>query len=237
MKRLTALNLLLVLLIGAGVWRLYTRTQQRAAEEQAFLARKAQAPPAPIVALPDPPAEVRPADYLDIAQQLPFHPERNPEVIVEAPAPKPRPELPRYYGVMNFGGAPRVVLSVATGQPQKSYQAGERVGEFTLLAIAGDGLTFEWDGETINAPFQAIRDKTPPRPAGKAKPAPEKGAAKPAAKTVSAEAARGPGIDLGANFKGCVDGDDSPPGTVAGGYRKLVSETPFGKSCRWEKVQ
>ena len=46
MKRLTALNLLLVVLIGAGAWRLYTRTQQRTADEQNFLARKAEAPPA-----------------------------------------------------------------------------------------------------------------------------------------------------------------------------------------------
>lgn len=239
MKRLTALNLLLVVLIAAGGWRLYARAQQRAAAEQQFLSRSVEAAPAPLLALPEKPEPARPLDYFEIAAQLPFHPERNPEVIVEAPAPKPRPALPRYYGVMNFGGPPRVVLAVAAGQQQKSYQVGDRVGDFTLQAIASEGLTFDWEGETVTTPYHAIRDNTPPpAPAGNSKPAAEKSQPKPAAaKTVSADAAKGPGLDLGGNFKGCVEGDSTPSGTVVGGYRKLVTETPFGKSCRWEKVE
>lgn len=235
MKRLTALNLVLLLLTAAGVWRLVHRAQQRSSAERAFLARTVEPATAPIVALPEPPTPVRPADYLEIAQQLPFHPERNPEVIIEAPAPKPMPELPRFYGIMNFGGGPRVVLAPAPGQPQKSYQPGDRIGDFTLQAISPEGLTFSWEGKSVAAAYQAIRDNTPPPAPASSKPAAE--APKAAAKAVSAQAARGPGVDLGGNFKGCVAGDDTPPGTVVGGYKKLVTATPFGQSCRWEKVE
>lgn len=236
MRRLTALNLLLLLLTAAGIWRLVHHAQQRETRQRGVLARQVQPAPAPVIVLPEPPPPVRPMDYLEVAQQLPFHPERNPEVVVAPPEVKPMPALPRYYGLMNFGAGPRVVLAVAPGQPQKSYQPGDRIGDFRLQAISPQGLTFEWEGKLVNTAYAAIRDNTPPPDAAPAA-APAADAAKAAPKSVSAQAARGPGADIGGNFKACVAGDDSPPGTVSGGYRKLVSETPFGKACRWEKVQ
>lgn len=236
MKRLTLLNLALVVLIAAGGWRLYSRAQSRASAEAAFLAQRVQAAPAPIVALPEAPAPVRPAAYIEIAAQLPFHPERNPEVVIEAPAPKPMPELPRFYGLMNFGAGPRVVLAAAAGQPQKSYQVGERIGEFTLQAISDDGLTFGWEGQAVTAPYAKIRDTAPPPETAAAKPAETRAAAKPAATTVSTQAARGPGDEIGGSLRACQPGDNTPAGAVVGGYRKVVSKTPFGDSCRWERV-
>lgn len=237
MKRLTLLNLALVVLIAAGGWRLYSRAQSRAQAEARFLAQQAQAAPAPIVALPELPAPVRPVAYAEIAMQLPFHPERNPEVVIEAPAPKPMPELPRFYGLMNFGAGPRVVLAVAAGQPQKSYQVGERIGDFTLQAISDDGLTFGWEGQAVTAPYAKIRDTTPPPEAAAAKPAESRPAAKPATSTtVSTQTARGPGDEIGGNLRSCQPGDNTPAGAVVGGFRKIVTKTPFGDSCRWEKV-
>lgn len=229
-------NLLLAALIAAGGWRLYFHARERAEAEARFLAQRVTPSPAPVVALPEPPAPARPAAYAAVAEQLPFHPERNPEVVIEAPPPKPMPELPRFYGLMNFGAGPRVVLAAGAGQPQKSYQAGDKIGEFTLRAIAADGLTFEWDGKTVTAPYAKIRDHTPPPETAPAKAASAAAAPKPAAKSVNPQAVRGPGEDLGANFRACQTGDDTPHGTVVGGYRKLVTRTPFGESCRWEKV-
>lgn len=236
MKRLTLLNLALAVSIVGGGWRLYSRAQTRAQAEARFLAQQAQAAPAPLVALPEPPAPVRPAAYAEVATQLPFHPERNPEVVIEAPAPKPMPELPRFYGLMNFGAGPRVVLAVAAGQPQKSYQVGERIGDFTLQAVSNDGLTFEWEGKPVTAPYAKIRDNTPPPETAAAKPAEKRPAAKQAATTVSAQAARGPGEEAGRNLRACQAGDSTPAGAVVDGYRKIVSKTPFGDSCRWERV-
>jgi hypothetical protein len=34
-----------------------------------------------------------------------------------------------------------------------------------------------------------------------------------------------------------VPGDTTPAGTVRDGYRKLVTQTPFGNACRWELVK
>ena len=54
--------------------------------------------------------------------------------------------------------------------------------------------------------------------------------------SVSSADANRPGAETGTGIKGCQPGDNSPAGAVVDGYRKLVTETPFGKSCRWEKI-
>jgi len=37
--------------------------------------------------------------------------------------------------------------------------------------------------------------------------------------------------------KGCQPGDNSPPGTVADGYKKVRVNSPFGSTCYWEPVK
>jgi len=46
-----------------------------------------------------------------------------------------------------------------------------------------------------------------------------------------------PGADVGQGYRGCLPGDSSPSGTIAEGYRKVMSTSPFGVSCGWEKIQ
>jgi mannose-6-phosphate isomerase-like protein (cupin superfamily) len=45
-----------------------------------------------------------------------------------------------------------------------------------------------------------------------------------------------PGTDVGDGYRSCVAGDNSPSGTIVDGYRKLMSTSPFGVSCGWEKI-
>jgi mannose-6-phosphate isomerase-like protein (cupin superfamily) len=45
-----------------------------------------------------------------------------------------------------------------------------------------------------------------------------------------------PGADVGDGYRSCVPGDSSPAGTIADGYRKVMSTSPFGVSCGWEKI-
>ena len=70
---------------------------------------------------------------------------------------------------------------------------------------------------------------------------PEPTAAAPAASaqilSSSGSASQGPGVDTGGGIRACTAGDSAAPGTVSDGYRKIVSETPFGKVCRWEKLK
>lgn len=46
-----------------------------------------------------------------------------------------------------------------------------------------------------------------------------------------------PGADVGQGFRSCVAGDNSPSGTIVNGYRKVMTTSPFGVSCGWEKIQ
>lgn len=245
-KNLIALNLLLLALIGLAGWQLRAQYLERMRRQTQFLKAPAPPVPPPAVLLPAPPGQISAVKYLEIATKLPFSKDRNPTVIVEAAPPKPMPPLPRYYGLMNFG-TPRVILAPAPGQPQKSYSVGDTIGEFRLAAIAQSGLVFEWNGKQVPAAYAEIQDKSsnaPPEPASASSASSASSQPQPAAgvKAVSsvtavssAEASR-PGAETGTGIRACQPGDTSPAGAVVDGYRKLVTETPFGKSCRWEKI-
>jgi hypothetical protein len=58
----------------------------------------------------------------------------------------------------------------------------------------------------------------------------------PAVSTGDKNTAR-PGDDVGLGYRSCAPGDNSPGGTIADGYRKVVTTSPFGVSCGWEKIQ
>jgi type II secretory pathway component PulC len=166
--------------------------------------------------------------------------DRNPAVVVDVAPPKPMPALPRVYGVMSLGGAPRVVMSPAKGGDQRSYLPGESIGEFKLVQVTQRGVVFEWDGQAVGGTFEELKDDTPP-PQTSAPASSSPAPAKPAAvvSSVGASSAKGPGELLtgSEDTKACVDGDNSPAGTVNGGFRKVVTRTPFGEICRWEKVK
>jgi hypothetical protein len=46
-----------------------------------------------------------------------------------------------------------------------------------------------------------------------------------------------PGADVGQGYRSCLTGDNSPSGTIVDGYRKVMTTSPFGVSCGWEKIQ
>lgn len=243
-KNLIALNLLLLALIGVAGWQLRVQYVERMRVQEEFLRAKPPATPPPAVLLPPPPGQVSAINYLEVATKLPFSKDRNPTVVIETPPPKPMPALPRYYGMMNFG-TPRVILAAAPGAPQKSYAAGDTIGEFKLAAIAQSGLVFEWDGKQVPAAYAEILDRSSAAPAeaapsSSAAPAPAQAAsgvkAVSGVTSVASGDANRPGAETGTGIKACQAGDSSPAGAVVDGYRKLVTETPFGKSCRWERI-
>lgn len=244
-KNLIALNLLLIALIALAGWQLRVQYLDRLSRQTEFLKAPVPPVPPPTVLLPPPPGQVSAINYLDVATKLPFSKDRNPTVVIEAPPAKPMPPLPRYYGLMNFG-TPRVILAPASGQQQKSYTVGDTIGEFRLAAIAQTGLVFEWDGKQVPAAYAEIQDRSanaPPEPASSsaasAAPQPQAAAGVKSVASVTTVAsgdANRPGADTGSGIRACQPGDSSPAGAVVDGYRKLVTETPFGKSCRWEKI-
>lgn len=244
-RKLWVLNVLLLALIAAGAWQSTTRWKQREADQRRFLAQAPAAEPAPVVVLPVLPARVAPASYLDIASQLLFSKDRNPTVVIEETPKKQMPALPRYYGSMNFGSGPRVVLASAAGQPQKTFQLGDQVGEFKLLAVTNTEVVFEWDGKKVPAKMADLKDLEPAKeaPAAQAvkgvdQPVQPAGSVKTMGTSVSTDTSK-PGEKFGSDdkYRVCQAGDKSAAGAIVDGYRKAVFKTVFGEGCRWEKVQ
>jgi len=242
-RKLLLLNLALVALAAAGIWQLRSSWQVEKRREQATLhkAVKALPPPAvaPLATLPP----VRPADYLDIAQKDLFTRDRNPTVVVEtkAPPPKPMPPLPVFHGVLNLGDGPTVILSEKKTSPHRDFRPGEKVGEFTLVAVNSDEIVLEWDGKQIRKRLEELEDRSG---AGTSAPAAastanESAAAPPppppAASQIPAKAE--PGVDIGRGLHACVAGDTSPGGTVVNGLKKVVEPGMFGQQCWWEPAK
>ena len=152
-----------------------------------------------------------------------------------APA-KPVPAFPVAFGVMDLGSGPMVILSEKEGGVSRGYSVGEKVGEFTLMAVASDELVLGWEGQEIRKKFLELRPKPGTAPqAATAAPAAQPGAV---VQSVNASAdGGGPGPQVTANMRACVAGDTSPAGTVKDGYRKVLSQTPFGSNCRWEPAK
>jgi hypothetical protein len=246
-RKLFALNLLLAALLGAAGWQIRERWRLAREREQAVLAQ--QVPPAPAPEVPELPkvAPVPAASYLEVAQGMIFSRDRNPNVVVEEKPPEPVPPFPFAYGVLDFGGGPTVFMSEKAGAPQKSYRVGDMVGPFKIAALTRDEITLEWKDKTFQKPLAELKPKPseaeraataaapPPVEAPKVQSvAPDEVLAN-AQKQMSSDGA--PGINVGAQVRACAPGDNSPPGTIQGGYRKVVTATPFGQSCRWEPVR
>ena len=192
-----------------------------------------QLPPPPYAPLPAA-KPVTAASYAEIVEKNLFSADRNPTIVVEVAPPKPMPELPVFYGVMDLGDGTMAIMSAKSGQSAREIHLGEKVGEFTLLAASRDEVMLEWDGKKITKKTSELVAKASgPNAAAEAPAAADNSRPAPAAsKVVAAES--GPGADIGAGFRACGLGDTTPSGTVKDGMKKVVVITPFGPSCHWE---
>jgi hypothetical protein len=238
------LDLVLLAAIGSEAWYLRESWTGARLREKAL----SHKPVKPLAAPPVPPdIPVRPAtasSYAAIADKMLFSKDRNSTVVVEVappPPPKPMPPLPVLYGVMNLSDGTTAIMSEKAGARHRGVQPGDKVGDFTLLAVDGQEITLEWDGKPLTKKVDEMIDRaattapaaesasasrnTPAAPAAPATPPPPK---------PRGEAA--PGEDVGNHTRACQLGDTSPPGTVSGGFRKVVTPSPFGNSCRWEPL-
>jgi len=240
-RRLLLLDLvLLILVVLAGVL-LKQRWQVAHLREMTLLQQRIRPIPPPAISPLAQVSSVTGAMYDDVAQNMLFSRDRNPNIIVEPPPPPPPaplvPALPRAHGVIQFGDQSQVILSEDAGGKEKSYRPGDDVGPFKLLAVNDTHILFEWNGLRILKTIEEITDHSAPKEETEA--APKAASAAPAAaKQQAATPKEAPSnIDMGHDTKACVPGDTSPSGTVANGMRKVVTSTPFGPSCRWVPAQ
>ncbi len=266
-RRLLMLDLVLALFAAGLIWVLRERYLEARAREKAVLSqtvapKQVLAPPVP--AAPRPAA---PSDYVDVAQKMLFTRDRNPNIPVEAPKPPPpeppMPALPIYHGQMAIG-EPIAILSLpAQAATQKGYHAGDKIGEFKLVAFDAEKIELEWHGKTIEKkPEELVAKEAPPAAA-----APPSAAVKPVlssnypmpqadaqpdasgskvtslggSSSTSTDAASttppGIGPEIGPGVHNCLPGDNSPAGTVLNGYQKRLIPSMFGSVCRWEQVK
>lgn len=159
-RKIILLNLALLLLAGTLVAQARKHYLDLKAHERDVLQQSVKPTPAlppPAVA---PPAPVASVQYNDVAQRTLFSRDRNPNVIVEAPAPKPEPPmpaLPAYYGQLTIGD-PVIFLSVRGG-PQKRFRAGEKVGDFDLVSFDKDTIKLAWNDKQVEKKLDEIKPK------------------------------------------------------------------------------
>ncbi len=255
-RKLLLMNLALLVLGAAGVWRL--RIEYRLAAERYRILNQPAPPAGHSAPGPPPPAmqggvaAVQPAAYLDAAEKYLFSPDRNPNVVVEPPKIKPRPALPVLFGVMNLGDGPIAIMAAESNAAHKAIHIGDKVGEFKLLGATGDRITLEWEGQTIQAEVSDVLVRAaaaggpagaPNAPSAAGGPAAAPGSS--AASVVNPNAASRPGeYVIGAPMPTATGtvyaspaGDSAPNGAVYEGKRKVVRQTPFGPQAWWEDVR
>jgi hypothetical protein len=155
-------------------------------------------------------------------------------VIIDVEPPKPMPDLPVFYGLMNLGDGPLAIMSAKANQAPREIRFGGKVGEFTLVTANREEVVLEWDGKTIIRKIVELTAKgAAPNPVADASAGPTPPSQPKTAVTVDA----GPGVDLGMGFRACVLGDTSPAGTVRDGMKKVVVATAMGPSCHWEAAK
>jgi hypothetical protein len=193
-----------------------------------------------------PPDRTVAANYLDIAARLLFSKDRNPTVIIAPPPVKTVPAFPLAYGVLMMADPPIIMMAAKKGDPQKGFRAGDPIGDYKIVSFDNRTITFEWDGQKFTKNVQELVDRDAQSAAllnrQNVQNIPEPTAAPPTTSSPqvlsnSGSTAGGMGVDTGGGIRACAPGDTAPAGTMSDGYRKIVSETPFGKVCRWEKVK
>jgi hypothetical protein len=242
-RRLLLLNLLLAAAICWAGWQL--RRDWLAAHErvQATARQTVKPQPPPALGISKPAQPVAATAYSEIAQKMLFSKDRNPNVVVEvqAPPPKPMPPLPLLHGVMYLGDSPTAILSGGKTNPEQvGVRPGESFGEFKLVDVSNDEIALEWDGQVINKRVDEMMVQGP-APAEDSRPTPGRtstpAAAAPRSVAPQPRGEPAPGVDIGAGLRACQPGDTAPAGTIVGNMRKVISQSPFGESCRWETLK
>ena len=242
MKRtLIAVNL--ALLAGVSLLTWYLRAQWTDEEQREMKIMRASLPAAKLPA-PPPLRKVGPlaaTEYVDFAAKTLFVKDRNatpiPDPPPAPPPPKPMPPLPVAHGVMFLGDLPpAIVLSEGKGA-QKSYRPGDRVGDFKLVSVNNKEVVFDWDGKEVRRAISDLMSKDL-TPAPDTTPPPKTAAAAPQKPTTSLSSNKsGPGDDVGGGVRSCVPGDAAPSGAVVDGWKKTMTTTPFGSTCKWEQAR
>ena len=148
--KLVALNLALAAIVFAIAWQGATRWHEAQALRRTTLNVTVKpVPPPPMAPAPQP--ETPPAvKYEDVAKKNLFAADRNDDIVVDPPkieAPKPMPPLPVSTGVMKLPSGVKAFMAAKSGEPTRMVMANDTIGEFKIVALDEQNVTFEWNGK------------------------------------------------------------------------------------------
>lgn len=245
-RKISLLNVVLLALAAWLSWTLRAKWREFHQHEHTVLAASARKGAPVFQPGPNPVSKpIAATEYNEVAQNMLFSKDRNPNVILDpppppppTPPPPPMPELPAYYGTIALFGDPVILLSLPKG-PQKKYHAGDKVGPFQLVSFDREKVVFDWDGKIVERKPEELVEKQSTQQQAAADAQPERVAPvklipdpPPNAPKVSEKI----GADNGGGVRMCVTGDTTPPGTIVDGYKKVVTTNMFGATCMWQSV-
>jgi hypothetical protein len=234
-RRLLILDLVLAALVALVGWRARQQWLEARHRDAMVLGQQIKPlPPPPLAPLPVP-APVRAADYIEVAEKMLLSRDRNPTVVIEKPPEKPLPPLPVLYGLMDLGDGLTAIMSEKSGAPSQGVRAGDRIGPFVLAAINRQEAVFDFEGRRVSKRLEELMPKSSPAESGVE--AARAAASAPPQPVVQQPSVAGPGPQLTDDIRACQPGDTDPPGTVRDGFRKIITPTPFGATCRWERLK
>jgi hypothetical protein len=244
--KLVALNVLLAAIVIAIAWQARARWKEGQALSRETLNVAVKPAPTPPIA-PAPQPETPPAvKYEDVAKKNLFAADRNADIVVEAPVvekPKPMPPLPVSTGVMKLPSGVKAFMADKSGEPTHVVTVNDTIGEFKIVALDEQNVTFEWSGKQITKKIEDLIDRSgnqvassAPAAAGPNVPPP------PPVVQQQSNTNQGQSVELTPTSRACASNETSPEamrlrpaGTVEDGYRKTVTPSIFGMICRWNK--
>jgi len=251
-RRLWLLNSVLAValfLLGHALWSRWEDEQARKNEvaNRKIVSDPVQStPPRPVV------PKLEPNAYIDVAKKVLFAKDRSPDVIPEPPPPPPPepkpPAFPVAHGVMIWGDVPpTIILSTDSKGEQRSYQAGDKVGEFEIASLDDRQIVLTWDGKTFVKNISDLEAAATPPPAERRTAANREpaaaGAAPPVQQVTNISQQAGPGggrnVTPDGRTKSCDRNDPNPVGTIVDGYRKVAVVNPLAPNahfCQWQAV-
>lgn len=235
--RLRILNLILLIACGFVVFQVRANHMEAKAREERTFQPQVKASAATDVKVVPVPAAPPPSTYVEVATRMLFAQDRNPNVVEEKkpePEPKKMPPLPVLYGVINFGDGPIAMLSEDAGSKQGSFKAGDSIGEFKLVKISKEKITFLWDGQEIEKTADQLKSQA--KAPAKASTKETAAKAPPPSTPPPAPTKAGPGKETGGRERACQPGEQSADGTVVDGWVKRTTYSPMGAVCYWEPV-
>ena len=246
--KLIALNVVLVAIVFAIVWQGHLSwNEAQALRRQTLNVAVKPAPMPPIAAATQP--ETPPAvKYEDVAKKNLFAADRNDDIVVDpvvVEKPKPMPPLPVSTGVMKLPSGVKAFMADKPGEPTRMVMLNDTVGEFKIVALDEQNVTFDWNGKQITKKIEDLIDRSggpmtsnaaaaagpnlPPPPPAQVQQHPTNGN-------------QGQSVELTPTSRACSPNETTaeamrlrPPGTVEDGYKKTVTQSIFGPICRWNK--